>query len=184
MAFLHVTKPGSTGFFVFAVDAESPGARIPHDWTRAYSLAPFERATSPKTFAALKARVGAGPLTVVGLWPDPGVTAKWELIVGGETCFFVDKESLLASGTIVHAERSRQLAEQLFGKGSPGAHELLVLLAGLTRLRMPLAAFAAALGRKSRAPFKGFTTVRSEQIQSIEGKFGSVFAFLEAAKAP
>jgi hypothetical protein len=183
VAFVQVTKPGSTGFFVFPVDEESPGARIPHDYTRVYPLTPFERATDPRTFASLKTRVGSGPLTVVGLWPDEAVVKKWELIVGGETCFFVNRAGLAAAGTIIHSDRSRQLAEQLFGKGSPGTHELLILLAGLTRMALPLDAFFAAIGRKVRAPFKGFTTVSPEQLAKIDEKYGSVYAFLEAAKA-
>lgn len=184
MGFVQVTKPGSTGFFVFPIDEENPAARIPHDWTRAYPLAPFERATDPKTFAQLRQRVGAGPLTVVGLWPEPAAVKKWELIVGGETCFFVTKEALVASATVIHSDRSRQLAEQLFGKGSPGTHECLILLAGLERLSMPFGDFTAALGRKTKAPFKGFTTLSLESVQKLEERYGSIFSFLEAAKGP
>jgi hypothetical protein len=183
VAFVQVTKPGSTGFFVFPLDEENLQARIPHDWSRAYPLAAFERVTDPRTFSQLKNRVGSGRLSIVGLWPDEAAVKKWELIVGGETCFFVTKSSLVAAGTIIHSERSRSLAEQLFGKGSPGTHECLVLLAGVEPLAMPLDRFTEALGRKSRAPFKTFTTLSLESIHRMEERYGSVFGFLEAAKA-
>ena len=182
MAFVQVTKPGSTGFFVFPLDEENLQAKIPHDWTRTYPLPAFEQITDPRTYNQLKSRVGSGPLTVVGLWPDEAVVKKWELIVGGETCFFVTKTGLVAAGTIIHSERSRALAEQLFGKGSPGTHECLVLLAGMEALAMPLERFLESLGRKSRAPFKGFTTISLDNIKSLEDRHGSVFGFLEAAK--
>jgi len=183
MAFIQVNQPSGTGFFVFPIDEENVTARIPHDFTRAYPLAPFERIVSPKTFASLKQRVGSGALAVVGLWPDEAVTKKWELIVGGETCLFMRKTGLVGAGTVIHSERNRTLSEALFGKGGAGTHELLILLAGVTSLSMPLDAFYGAIGRKSRAPFKGFTTLSTENIARIEEKYGSIFGFMEAAAA-
>jgi hypothetical protein len=178
-----MNKPGSTGFFLFPIDEENPGARIPHDPTRAYPLANFANFTDPRTFAQLKTRVGAGALAIVGLWPEEGVVKKFEMIVGGETCLFVKKSGLVAAGTIIHSERSRQLAEQFFGRGPAGTHECLILLAGVEQLAMPIDSLYQALGRKVRTPFKGFTTMSAEQIRKIEEKFGSFFGFLEAAKA-
>ncbi|MFN0207501.1 MAG: hypothetical protein ACKVS6_14440 [Planctomycetota bacterium] len=184
MGFIETTRPGSTGFFLFPVDTENPQSRIPHDYTRSYSLAPFERTVDARTFAQLKQRVGSGKLSVVGLWPDEAVVKKYDFIVGGETCFFLNKQQLLAHGTIVHADRSRQLSDALFGKGSPGTHELLVLLAGVEPLNMPLDKFYAAIGRKSKASIKAFTTLSSEAVQNIADRYGSIFSFIEAAKAP
>ncbi len=182
MAFINVPQPTGTGFFVFPLDAENLQAKVPHDWTRTYPLAPFERGVDPKTWAQLKQRVGGGRLSVVGLWPDDAVTKKWDLIVGGETCFFCDRGGLVAAGTIVHNDRNRTLAEAVFGKGSPGTHELLVLLVDVEPLAMSLERFFDAIGRKSRAPFRTFTNLTKEHLVRIEERFGSVFGFLEAAK--
>lgn len=182
MAFIEVNRGGTTGFFLFPVDTENPQSRIPHDYTRSYPLAAFERLVDARTFTQLKARVGAGRLSVVGLWPDPAVLKKFELIANGETCFFLNKDSLLASGTIIHSDRSRQLSDALFGKGSPGTHELLILLANVEPLGMPLQQFYAAIGRKSKAPMKAFSPLSPEAIASIEERYGSIFGFLEAAK--
>lgn len=181
MAFLDMSRPGSTGFFIFPIDTENPQSRIPHDYTRRYPLAPFERVTDARTFARLKAGVGAGSMAVVGLWPDEAVVKKYELIVGSETVFFINKTHLVAAATILHAERDRRLSDMLFGKGSPGTHELLLLLVDVRKLNMPLDRFYAALGRKTKAAFKHFTAVSPEAIKKMEENHGSVFSFLETA---
>ncbi|MBI3817539.1 MAG: hypothetical protein HY286_02520 [Planctomycetes bacterium] len=182
MAFLDTSRPGSTGFFLFPLDAENPQARIPHDYTKTYSVAPFERLLDPKTFTKLKAGIGSGSLHVVGLWPDPAVLKKFELIVGGEAVLFLTKDGIVAQGRIAHSDRSRQISDAFFGKGSPGTHELLLLLVGVEPLVIPMDKFHEAIGRKTRAPFKTFTTLSPEAIHKIEDRHGSIYAFFESAR--
>lgn len=182
MGFLDLTVPGSTGFFVFPVDQENPQSRIPHDFTKNYPLAPFETLLDPKTYLKLKNSVGSGKLSVVGLWPDPAVVKKFELCVGAETVLFLTKTHLAASARIAYSMRSRRISDAFFGKGSPGTHELLLLLVDVVPLTMTLDRFYQSMGRKTRAPFKGFTTLSPQSIQKIEETHGSVFSFLELAK--
>src|SRR5262245_11764241 len=163
MAFLHVPQPSGTGFFVFPTDPENIQARAAHDFTRVYPVPAFERHVDPRTSERLKTRVGGGRLAIVGLWPEDAILKKWELIVGGETVFFLTKDSLAAHGTIVLAERSRSLAEQLFGRGAGGGHELLTFLVDVSPLQRTLAQFNEALGRKGGQSFRGFTTVSTDQ---------------------
>lgn len=184
MGFLDLSQPGSTGFFLFPIDMENPQARIPHDYNRNYPIAPFERMLDPKSFARLKASVGAGRLSVVGLWPDPVVMKKYDLIVGGELVLFLTKTHVVASGRIIHKDRSRQISDAFFGKGSPGTHELLILLVDVTPLSLTIDQFFQAIGRKTRAPIKAFTTLSPEAIAKIEDRHGSIFAFLENAQKP
>ena len=182
MAFLHVNKPAGTGFFVFPIDPESIQSKTAHDFARVLPLPSVERLLSPQTIAILRPRLGAsGRLAIVGLVPEESVTKKWELIDGGETVFFVSKAGLLGVGTTVHAEKSRTLAEQVFGRGT-GIHELLVFLVDVTPTSLPLAKFNEAIGRRASSPFKGFTTLSREQIHKIDERYGSFYGFLEAVK--
>lgn len=183
MAFLHVNQPSGTGFFVFPTDEENVQSRAPSDFTRIYPVAALAPHLDPRTFERLKTRVGSGRLSIVGLWPEDTTVKKWEMIVGGETVFFLTKTALVGAGTIVLAERMRPLAEQLFGRGASGGHELLVFLVDVNPLSYPLPQFNEALGRKPGSAFRGFTTVSKEQIRKIEDRFGSVYGFLDAAAA-
>ena len=183
MAFLHVKQPSGTGFFVFPVDEENVQSRVPHDFTRTYSLASLESLIDLKTISQLKTRLGSGRLSVVGLWPDDDVTKKWQLIIGGETCLFVTRTALVASGTVIYSKRSRQLADAVFGKGAQGMYELLILLVGVEPFQFTLQQFYEAIGRKSRSPYKTFTTLSTQNIHKIEERFGSIYSFFEAARA-
>jgi hypothetical protein len=121
---------------------------------------------------------------VVGLWPDEGVTKKWDTIIGGETCLFVTKTGLVAGGTVIYSKRSRPLAEALFGKGGQGMYELLTLLVSVEPFNFTMDQFFEAIGRKTRTLYKEFTMLPTKNIEQIEQRFGSVYSFFEAAKAP
>ena len=181
MAFLHVNKPGGADFYVFPTDPDSVQGKTAQEFLRVVTLASIERALAPRTVSQLKTRVGQGRMSVVGLWPEDAALKKWEKIIGGETIFFVTKTQLVGSAVIVHSERSRTLAEQLFGRGA-GLCELLILLVDATPLAMPLAKFNEALGRKGGSSFKNLASLSAEQVRRMEEQYGSVYGFIEAAK--
>jgi hypothetical protein len=157
-------------------------SRVPHDYTKNYPLALLEPHLDQRTMARLKTRVGSSPLSVVGLWPDDAVSKKYDMIIGGENLLFVSKTHLVAGGTVIYSKRSRPLAEALYGKGAQSMNELLVFLVGVQPFGYTLAQFYDAIGRKTKAPFKAFTTLSTPNIQHIEQKFGSIYSFFEEAK--
>jgi len=182
MAFLHVNQPSGTGFFVFPIDDENVQSKVPHDYARHYPLSVLEPHVDQRTMTRLKTRVGSSPLSVVGLWPDDAVAKKFDMIIGGENLLFVSKTHLVAGGTVIYSKRSRPLAEALFGKGAQSMNELLVFLVGVQPFAYTLAQFYDAIGRKTKAPYKAFTTLATQNIQHIEQKFGSIYSFFEEAK--
>jgi len=181
MAFLHVNKPSGADFYVFPTDPDSVQGKTAQEFLRVHTLASIERALAPRTVTQLKARVGQGKMSVVGLWPEDAAIKKWEKVIGGETIFFVTKTQLVGTAVIVHSERSRTLAEQLFGRGA-GLCELLIFLVDATPLAMPLSKFNEALGRKGSSSFKGLASLSAEQVRRMEEQYGSVYGFIEAAK--
>ena len=183
MAFVHANRPSGTGFFVFPMDEQNLQSNIPHDFARPYTLADVQGALSPKAFELLRSRVGSGSLHLIGLWPDDAVVKKFEVIAGGETIFFVTKSMLVGVGTIIHAERSRELAAAVFGRSYAG-NELLIFMVEPQELALPLAKFNEALGRKGSSTFRSFSTLSTAQIRNIEESHGSFYAFLESAKPP
>lgn len=182
MAFLHVNQPSGTGFFVFPIDDDNVQSKVPHDFTRHYPLALLEPHVDQRTMARLKARVGSSPLSVVGLWPDDAVSKKYDMIIGGENLLFLSKTHLVAGGTVIFSRRSRPLAEALFGKGAQSMNELLIFLVGVQPFAYTLQQFYDAIGRKTKAPYKAFTTLSTQNIQHIEAKYGSIYSFFEEAK--
>lgn len=182
MGFLHVTQPSGTGFFVFPIDEENVQSKVPHDFTIHYPLSALEPHVDLRTMTRLKTRVGSSPLSVVGLWPDDAVSKKFDMIIGGENLLFVSKTSLVAGGTVIYSKRSRPLAEALFGKGAQSMNELLIMLVGVQPFAYTIPQFYEAIGRKTKAPFKAFTTLSTQNIQHIEQKYGSIYSFFEDAK--